>query len=53
MRADLPVLTGIAAHGQISTSRLITQRSTLDEAAAAHTALDHGRIIGRTIVTMT
>ena len=52
MRADLPVLTGLAARGQISTSRLITQRFGLDEAAAAYTALDQGKITGRAIVTM-
>ena len=53
MRADLPVRTGLVARGQISTSRLITRRFRLDEAAAAYTALDQGKIIGRAIVTMT
>jgi len=52
MRSDLPVLTGLVARGQISTSRLITQRFKLEDAPAAYAALDQGKITGRAIVTM-
>jgi S-(hydroxymethyl)glutathione dehydrogenase/alcohol dehydrogenase len=52
MRTDLPVLTGLAAGGQINPSRLITQRFGIDETAEAYAALDRRQITGRAIITM-
>lgn len=52
MRADVPVLTGLVERGQLSTSRLITQRFKLDDAPSAYRALAEGKITGRAIVTM-
>jgi succinate semialdehyde reductase (NADPH) len=52
MRTDVPVLTAMAADGQIGMSQLITRRYSLDEADAAYSALNRGEITGRAIVTM-
>jgi S-(hydroxymethyl)glutathione dehydrogenase/alcohol dehydrogenase len=52
MRTDVPALIGMTAHGQISTSALITRRYGLDEAPEAYAALNRGEITGRAIVVV-
>jgi S-(hydroxymethyl)glutathione dehydrogenase/alcohol dehydrogenase len=52
MRADVPVLMGLTAAGQLNPSQLITRRYGLDEADAAYSALSQGKITGRAIVVV-
>jgi S-(hydroxymethyl)glutathione dehydrogenase/alcohol dehydrogenase len=52
VRIDMPDVLGLAAHGLISPSRVITRRYRLEQADEAYTALSRGEIIGRAIVSI-
>jgi S-(hydroxymethyl)glutathione dehydrogenase/alcohol dehydrogenase len=52
MRSDLPPLIDLVARGEVSTEQLVTQRFTLDTAAAAYEDLARGEITGRAMVVV-
>jgi S-(hydroxymethyl)glutathione dehydrogenase/alcohol dehydrogenase len=52
VRTDLPEVIGMAARGQLSVSRPITRRYTLDQVDEAYATLNRGDIVGRAIITM-
>jgi S-(hydroxymethyl)glutathione dehydrogenase/alcohol dehydrogenase len=52
VRTDMPDVLGLAAHGLVSPSRVITQRYRLAQANDAYAVLSRGEIVGRAIVTM-
>ncbi len=52
VRTDMPALLRMVRGGAVAPQRTISRRYPLDEADRAYTALNHGEIIGRAIVTM-
>jgi S-(hydroxymethyl)glutathione dehydrogenase/alcohol dehydrogenase len=52
VRTDMPDVLGLAAHGRVSPSRVITQRFGLEQADDAYARLSRGEIVGRAIVTL-
>ncbi|GAA4368863.1 zinc-binding dehydrogenase [Paeniglutamicibacter cryotolerans] len=52
-RTDMPAVLQLAQSGAITTSRVITRRGPLEEAAQMYDDLDAGRIVGRAVIDQT
>lgn len=50
VRADMPVVIGLAARGEVDVKASVTRRFGLAEIAEAYGALERGEIVGRAIV---